>query len=100
MASQSIQDHSSENKEPKITVVSCAIGYLPFAELSKNLSLLTLRIPVGLICFENLFFFSLAFPASPLLLATIWSPDSCVGSGVSDLSKTFLGFNEDNDQGN
>lgn len=61
MASQSIQDHSSENKEPKITVVSCAIGYLPFAELSKNLSLLTLRIPVGLICFENFFFFFLGF---------------------------------------
>lgn len=61
MASQSIQDHSSENKEPKITVVSCAIGYLPFAELSKNLSLLTLRIPVGLICFEKFFFFPWLF---------------------------------------
>jgi len=98
MASQSVQDCSSKSKEPKITVASFAIVCLLFAELSKNLSILTVRIPVGLVCFD---FFFLAFTLSPLLLATIGVyTHSWVVSGVSDLSKTFLGLKEDNDQEN
>lgn len=66
-------------------MVCCAIGYFLFGRLSKNLSLLTIVIPVGLIWFDG-FFVSLP--------ATIWSPNSCVGLGVSALSKKFQSFRD------
>lgn len=91
-----LSELQSENKEFKITVVSFGIGDLLFGWAEQIY--LYEQLEFLLVVFILILF--LESSVTLLLETTLWSPDSCAGSGRFDLSKTFLGLNEDNDQGN